>query len=82
MVRQWMGPEASVLGKDLLDDASTGFEEHKDEKPGETLRIRDMAILTEHMQEASEIQGCLSVRKSLLVSIAQWEEGFKGRGRD
>lgn len=71
MVRQWMGPEASVLGKDLLDDTSTRFEEHKDEKPGETLRIRDMAILTERMQETSEIQGCLNVRKSLLVSIAQ-----------
>lgn len=95
MVRQWVGPEASVLGKDLLDDVCAGFEEHKNRKPGEALRIRDIANLTECVQEASsptsksegdflpssEIQGCLNVRKSLLVSITQWEGGFKGRGR-
>lgn len=51
-MRQGVGPEASVLGRNLLDDICQGFEEHKEGR-GEVLRNMDMANLTKHVQEAS-----------------------------
>lgn len=72
----------------MLDDTCVRFEEHKDGKPGEVLRTRAMANLTERVQEGSsptcksEGMSYLPVRfRSVSMSErARWSLSHSGKG--
>lgn len=65
------------LWEDLLDDSSPGSEGHKGGVPGEVLRNKGMANLTEGVREA-----CLPVRFSTVSATEQacWSASHSGRG--